>query len=214
MNIVIGLPIRFNDLRNRYQISVALLDRILAADAVPYFIFPQSRLDEVVTHCDCLLISGGDDLNPNYYHETLHDKTVLEDLRIDELDLACISVFEAHHKPILGICRGMQMLACAKGALISQHIENHQQVQHELVLHPSSVLNSLMQSTMVNSYHHQALANCPAGYLLSAISQDETIEAIENEDNLGVQWHPELSDNDDILPFFFKRVLQKKIDEN
>lgn len=214
MNIVIGIPIRFNDLRNRYQISVALLDRILGANAIPHFIFPQSDIEIAATKCDCLIVSGGDDLNPEYYHESLNDKTVLEDPRIDELDLACITCFEKHQKMILGICRGMQILAHTKGATIAQHIEHHQKVQHELVLHPDSFLNSIMQSKIVNSYHHQALANCPDGYLLSAISLDETIEAIENDMNIGVQWHPELSDNDEILPFFFKRVLQKKIYEN
>lgn len=156
-----------------------------------------------------LLLTGGGDIDP-----LLLDEQPLKGLgsicpsrdKI-ELDL-CVAALR-RNIPILGICRGCQILSIASGGSIyqdiySQHITNIKHCQqapryyptHTVILEPNSKIISIYNKATieVNSFHHQAVCNTGEDMIVSARSKDNIIEAIEHKNHkfaLGVQWHPE-----------------------
>lgn len=210
--LYIALPVRLNEKENRYQISSYLIKRLLNDSVFPILVYPDSDLRQIIKICDGCIISGGDDLNPAYYHAYPHPSTIIEKPVIDELDFKILNAFLNAEKPVLGICRGLQVIACYFGQSIYQQIEHHENNTHNIIINPASLLFNKIKN--VNSFHHQAVATCPKELLLSAQSEDGIIEAMENKLILAVQWHPELLEDDIILSLFFENVANNKITKN
>ena len=161
-----------------------------------------------VTNCDGLLIPGGDDVDPRLYGQ---EKSALcgdqNPLR-DQLDPALLKAFLPTKKPILGICRGMQMLNVHLGGTLHQDIKalqkmNHQQakekysLKHDVTIQEGTLLHGILSSDRlaVNTLHHQAADHLGQGLIVTARSDDGIVEAIELEGHpfcLAVQWHPEM----------------------
>lgn len=213
MQLKIALPIRLNESESRVQVSSALIKALLKLNVTPVLIYPEADINEQLKDCDGLCISGGDDVDPKLYNAVPHRMTVIEKASVEQLDIDCIHYCEKHQLPLFALCRGIQILAVIYHASLDQHIENHMKTKHSLITSPTSFLHGL-GLTEVNSYHHQALAQCPEGFTISAISEDGTIEAIEKPEMFAVQWHPELMENDPVLRFFTDYVLAKKINKN
>lgn len=213
MHIRIALPIRMNEAKTRVQISSALIHELLKLNITPVLIYPEADINEQLKDCDGVLISGGDDVDPCLYNEQPLSTTVIENKTVEQLDIDCIHYCEHHQLPLFALCRGIQILAVVYHASLNQHIQNHMKTQHSLIIAPDSFLNGF-HLTKVNSYHHQALAECPKGFMISAISEDGIIEAIEKNDMFAVQWHPELMEHDPVLRFFTDYVLAKKINKD
>ena len=98
--------------------------------------------------------------------------------------------------PILGVCRGHQLLNVAMGGTLIQHIDNHVGQGHPVHLRKSRVFNYINEKElMVNSLHHQAIGRLGNGLEVIALAHDGTIEAVESPNHtfvVGVQWHPEM----------------------
>ena len=210
MQIKIGLPIRCNEAGTRYQIASSLIQRLLALNVLPLLIYPDFDVDKQLSMCDGVLISGGDDVDPTLYHDKKLPVTVVENPRIEQLDIDCIHYCEKHQLPLFALCRGIQILAVVYDAPLIQDIDHHMKTTHTIITAPHSFLSPLHLS-VVNSYHHQALATGPKGFMISAISDDGIIEAIEKPNMFAVQWHPELMNDDLLLRFFTDTILKKKI---
>lgn len=210
--LYIALPIRLSEKENRYQISSYLIKRLLNYSICPILVYPDSNIQQIIQKCDGCIISGGDDLNPAYYHTFKHSATLIENPIIDELDFKILDAFLNAQKPVLGICRGLQVIACYFNQSIHQHIVNHDNHMHNITINPTSLLYNKVKQ--VNSFHHQAAATCPKELLLSAKSEDGIIEAMENEIILAVQWHPELLEDDVVLSIFFENIAKNKISKN
>lgn len=175
-------------------------------------IFPICSLQNLslaVTICDCLIIPGGYDIHGYYLHEDLCKEATCYDTPQDHFDFACIDIFHQHQKPILGICRGMQLLnVYFKGSLL-QHIDTEKHaMEHQHLIHfpkRSPFLQLFPAPVMVNSYHHQVIGKLGDGLFSAAFSNEMYVEALvhENKRILGVQWHPEKMENDQIFPYFF-----------
>jgi putative glutamine amidotransferase len=165
-----------------------------------------------VKQIDKLLLTGGQDVAPRYYGEQPHPKLGENNNQRDEFELALIQEALLQKKPILAVCRGMQLLNVAFGGSLYQDLSlyadwqikhNQDPTQGNFATHTiKNEPNSLVQrvfgdSTQVNSYHHQAVKKLGTGLKATAWSDDGIIEAIESADSqqqiIGVQWHPELN---------------------
>ena len=155
----------------------------------------------LVDQCDALLLTGGIDVNPQRYHEKPHPKTNCELPSLEELEFTLIKLFNKQDKPIFGICRGLQTINVAFNGTLQQDLDNHLQTNligycHHIKTLPNSILTKYLPlDFMTNSFHHQAIAKIAPGFIVSAISDDGTIEAIEKNNIIGVQWHPEKNDD-------------------
>jgi len=159
-----------------------------------------------------LLLSGGGDVHPSYYGEEVAGSEPEQmDPARDEFELALIREALARDVPVLGICRGMQVLNVALGGGLVQHLPGHRVegqgrswVQHRVRLAPGSRLVAILDASdaastlIVNSHHHQGITLDRLAPGLSPAAYDEGVEdlleAVESPSHrwvIGVQWHPE-----------------------
>lgn len=190
------------------SIRAAYLNAILDHGGIPCPLAPTTdpaRIADLWESLDGLLFSGGVDVDPIHYGETVKHPTVEINAQRDAFELALFNAFLGTKKPILGICRGVQLMNVGLGGTLIQHIEGHRQtpaprneLTHEVLLADDSLLARLCGCTRlpVNSFHHQAIAHLGKGAVISAITENGVVEGIELPQTLhpfflGVQWHPE-----------------------
>lgn len=166
------------------------------------------RLPGALDDCDGLLMTGGVDVDPREYGETPHPTVETDETR-DDFELALARLAIARDLPLLAICRGVQVLNVAAGGsliqdLPSQHPsdtphainEPRNAIAHDVTITPGTCLSLLLgaPAMAVNSRHHQAVKDTAPGFVVSAVSPDGVVEAIERPAStfcVGVQWHPE-----------------------
>lgn len=185
------------------------------AGGTPIVIPPWTDVDdeaalEIVARIDGLVIAGGADVDPALYAASERHPHVQEarpDRDASETALARAAA--SADLPLLGICRGMQVMAVAAGGVLEQHVPDrvghvdHSPAvavygHHVVTTVPGTRLAALLgDETDVPSYHHQSVLTHP-GFEPSAWASDGTLEAMEDPDarfRLGVQWHPEVGDD-------------------
>lgn len=196
-------------------VPATYLDKVHAAGGLPLGLIPDARAvrrpDLVLDRIDGLLLIGGVDLEPAAYGAVKTGRTEATVPERDEFELALTRAALARGLPILGICRGMQILNVATGGTLHQHLLDagfgehrrspgrlDSETFHEVDVVPCSHAASLAGGgvQVVNSHHHQGVAVLGAGAAVTAWSvPDRLPEAIEFPDHdyvLGVQWHPEV----------------------
>jgi len=163
---------------------------------------------ELLDRLDALVLAGGADIDPATYGARSHAATTGSNPARDRFELALAWAALERDLPLLGICRGMQMLNVAAGGTIRQHLpddvghERHRETanvfgNHEVVLEPGSLAARAagQERHAVRSYHHQGPGELGDGVVASGVAvEDGTTEAIELPDRrfaLGVLWHPE-----------------------
>lgn len=220
-------------IQGKVTLDQDVANSILLAGGIPY-ILPYTQdsttLDEVISKMDGLLLSGGVDIDPTLFGEEpipglgeiMPERDALESaliIRSLKLDL-----------PILAICRGIQMLNVAAGGNMYQDIYNqksnllqHSQraprthLSHFVQIKKDSLLHSITgtDNFKVNSFHHQAVKDPAPGFIISAISSDGVVEAIESQQHkyvVGVQWHPEfLTTIDEVSKKIFESFVHASI---
>ena len=192
-------------LPTEYAVSVE------AAGGVPVLLPPTSAADPadaaqaVIARLDGLVISGGADVEPARYGAEPHPRTTSWRQDRDAWELALLTAADAVGLPVLGICRGMQLMAVHAGGSLDQHTPDL--VDHDehnpgadaygqtlvQVAADTRVCSLLGPRLTVNCHHHQSVATHP-GYTAVAFAADGTLEAMERPGPrfcLGVQWHPE-----------------------
>lgn len=167
--------------------------------------------DAYVAMIDGLLLTGGQDVSPHLYHE--EPRNVIGETAPDRdaIEVALIQAALKQNKPILGVCRGMQLLNVTLGGSLYQDltteanitIQHVQKAQPEFVTHSIKVdstshLSKLIpDGSCINSVHHQGVKELAPSLTATAWSQDDVIEAVEWIDEqhsiIGIQWHPELT---------------------
>ena len=151
----------------------------------------------ISTGYDALVLAGGDDIDPTLYGEENQGSQGIDRVR-DDADLLLCESFIKQGKPILGICRGHQVLNVYFGGTLYQHIEGHrvdgEDMLHDTVTEEGSLMSRLFgKNPIVNSIHHQSVDLLGEGLLVTQRSNDGTVEAFEHKilPIIGVQWHPE-----------------------
>jgi putative glutamine amidotransferase len=152
---------------------------------------------------DGLLLPGGWDVDPDFYGETKDDKVGPIDRELDETELRLFQQAREKEIPVLGICRGQQVINVALGGSLVQHLDDHDvrgfgrsHLAHTIeVIDPSSELGAAAgeHKIRVNSLHHQAIRRLAPGLHETAKGEDGTVEGVESDDGLivAVQCHPE-----------------------
>jgi putative glutamine amidotransferase len=171
----------------------------------------ESMLEAVISGCDGLLVTGGPDLDARHYGEAnLPFIGEISPLR-DSMELCAVRIAFERNIPILGICRGIQVINVALGGTLYQDICSQVRGKdvlkhsnsaprwyptHEIMIERDTRIWSAFkaESAMVNSFHHQAVKDAAPGFRVTSRAPDGVIESIEHEDRpfvVGVQWHPE-----------------------
>jgi putative glutamine amidotransferase len=194
---------------HRYSVHRGYVDAVASAGGIP-LVLPavavagaDARVLELVTQADGLLLTGGGDVDPSIYGETAAPEVYDLDPGRDALEVTAFLAARSAGVRVLGICRGVQIMAVASGGSLHQHLptagfdhhweEDLQYVPvHEVVAEAGSEAErALAGSVKVNSIHHQAVRDPGTGLRASAWSDDGVIEAVEGPGALGIQWHPE-----------------------
>ncbi|NLL21666.1 MAG: type 1 glutamine amidotransferase [Firmicutes bacterium] len=177
---------------------------------VPIAVTTKKSLPAIIKIIRGLLLSGGDDVDPSYFsEEPLPGQGEITPLR-DRVEIALTKMALAQKIPVLGICRGAQVLNIAAGGSIYQDLRYKkgkllEHMQKAPRAHPFHNISVFEETTLykvlggrkiirVNSFHHQAIKKLGTGFRVSAVSLDGVIEGIESTKHpfaMGVQWHPE-----------------------
>jgi len=202
--------------RERTFVGYDYVQSVVSTGGVP-FVLPVVTEEELIYDqikmMDGLLLSGGYDVNPQFYGEEPAQglETVNQERDLHEMQLARLA-YQAG-KPIFGICRGLQLLNVVFGGSLYQDIysaiphalQHDQKMKPQMGTHQVNVVeNTLLhqivdqKQLLTNSYHHQAIKTLAPTFIVNARSKDGLIEGIEKKDHpfiLAVQWHPELMFN-------------------
>ncbi|WP_200302785.1 gamma-glutamyl-gamma-aminobutyrate hydrolase family protein [Streptomyces adelaidensis] len=163
---------------------------------------------EAVARLDGLVIAGGPDVDPARYGDERSPRCGPPAPQRDAWELALIRAALATGTPLLGICRGMQLLNVALGGTLVQHLDGHVTEvgvfgRHGVKPVPGTRYGDVVpEETAVPTYHHQAVDRLGEGLHASAYAADGTVEAIELPDPawvLGVQWHPEMGEDTRVM---------------
>jgi putative glutamine amidotransferase len=164
-------------------------------------------VEETLDALDAVVFTGGSDVDPDLYGEDAHPETFGINRLRDEAELALLAAALERDMPVLGICRGIQVLNVAMGGDLHQHVpelvghEGHKHdppgefVAHDVAVEPKSRLAEMLgERTTVMSHHHQGVKSLAPGLVESARADDGLVEAVEAPDKrftVGVLWHPE-----------------------
>ena len=218
----IGIPVRLSGLdcgvsdpvlKEAERAFDAVVSLILESGAEPVLIGPASglELEAIFASCHGFVLPGGGDVNPVLFGESAEDPSLFGvDAAQDSLDLAVIQHGIDNGIPVLGICRGMQLLNVAYGGSLHidlgptkvSHVKKGDDGSrdfsvHEVELERESCVAAVFDGVSripVASFHHQAVDLLGDGLRPTAVADDGLLEAIESVDDnwvVGIQWHPE-----------------------
>ena len=219
------------ELDYKHTLSNDYIQAVIQAGGIPV-ILPigiDEDVSQIASSIDALLLTGGGDIDPTLFGEEPHPKLGTISPGRDQLEPAIIKEMLDADKPILAICRGIQILNIALGGDMYQDI--YSQHENELLQHSQKATRyhlahyvkakegSLLASVAgtdefkVNTYHHQSVRHVPYPLEVCGVASDGIIEAIESKGHsfvLGVQWHPEglAVNGDSIAKRIFTRFVE------
>ncbi len=195
-----------------YTTNKMYIKGVAAAGGIPVIVpitEDKNLLQDITGRLSGLLLTGGDDIDPLLFGEEPHRNLRKIDPQRDFFELELTRIFRDAGKPILGICRGCQIINIAFGGTIFQDIKGqisditykHWQEAplwyptHSVYIEADTDLENIYGSGKfsINSYHHQSIKDVAPGFIVNARAEDGIIEGIEFSQDfmLGVQWHPE-----------------------
>lgn len=215
---LIGVAALYDSGRSSYWMLPGYMKGVEAAGGLPVML-PLAEDAELITQiadtCDAFLFTGGQDVSPSLYgHETSPNCGELCDAR-DKMEETLLRLVLGLDKPVLGICRGIQLINAALGGTLYQdlptecpsNIEHHMSPPYDRPIHSVSIVRdsplfSLLRADAlpVNSYHHQAVDELAPALKPMAYSEDGLVEAVYMPGKKfvwAVQWHPEFSYTND-----------------
>ena len=187
----------------------AYVNAIAAAGGFPLLVPPLPEIDgfvdEALDALDGLILVGGDDVDAAQYGAEPHAICDPPNRRRDTAELALLRGAVERDLPLLGICRGFQLLNIAYGGTLNQHLDDSvdgamHRVQlgewsnHEVEITGGKLAELVPSGTVIHSHHHQGFETLGEGLAATALAPDGTIEGLEDPTKafcLGVLWHPE-----------------------
>ena len=211
--IALGGVVRLWEGAERTGVNSAYVRSVLAAGGVPIMLSPimgPSYAARALDGVDALVLTGGEDMDPAWYQTAPHPKANPPSRERDLFELALFAGARQRELPILGICRGIQVINVALGGTLWQDLPSERpgpvdhspevgrsERTHVVRLQPGSLAASTLGGTelRVNSFHHQAIRDLAPKLVATGWSDDGLIEAVEAAPGepwmLAVQWHPE-----------------------
>ena len=183
-------------------------EQVAAAGGIPVLLPPLPGIAAAVSRLDGLLLTGGGDIDPGRYGAQPDPRTSRVSAPRDAAELEALDAAVAAGKPVLGVCRGMQLLNVARGGTLCQHLPagaGHTPVPGTFGSHPvkvaagtrlAGILGANGSAVDVPTAHHQCIDRLGDGLVATAWAEDGIIEAVERDHDgdpflLAVQWHPE-----------------------
>ena len=213
---IIGITTYGRNTDDQVYLFANYLDALRRAGAVPILLPPgEHQCDRLLSLIDGLVLTGGGDIDPQRYGGSGHPTIYRVDPERDRFEMHLAQLALQQPKPILGICRGLQLLSLVSGAqTLVPHIpdvfgtqtlhrtEQARPIEHPVYLNPGSRLAALMgaETISVVSWHHQAVDVPVPGWTVTGRAADGLLEAMEHDTHpwaIAVQWHPEMSHPDD-----------------
>lgn len=207
---LIAIASRFSDSASALRFGAdvtarALAEGVHAAGGEPLMMHPAPGSDAEVRDrlrwADGVLMPGGGDISPGFTGDDLHPTHYDTDEEQDAFDFAIGRIVLAQRRPVLAICRGLQVINVLRGGTLSVDMtedgrREHRHLTHTVSVSPASRVGSIVgTSAEVSCYHHQALRTLGTGLVATAHAEDGTVEAAEMPEHpgwfVGVQWHPE-----------------------
>jgi putative glutamine amidotransferase len=163
---------------------------------------PEDDVEAILDRVDGVVVSGGPDIDPRLYGQEPTAELGPIDVGLDRFEIGFVRRALERDLPVLGICRGAELLNVARGGTLVQHIEGHRQTEearittHGVRIAPGGRLHAILgtERTEVNTFHHQAVDVLGAGLTAVAWADDDVVEGIECTQAdfvVGVQWHAE-----------------------
>lgn len=190
----------------KVRLSHEYLDALECEGVLPVTLPYTDDTERIRTYAetfDGFLFSGGLDVDPSYYGEEKQFDSVEIDAERDRFEAALFRLVLETKKPILGVCRGLQLINVMLGGTLVQHMDGHRQdapnpvPTHRVTVENGTRLREILGDgeIAVNSFHHQAVKVLADELRASAFADDGTVEGAESISHpflVGVQWHPEL----------------------
>jgi len=240
MKPIIGIMPLYDDDRDSIWLLPGYQELIEKNGGIP-LVLPLTANKETLlpflTICDGFLFTGGQDVAPSLYDEEKRAICGEQNLTRDAMEYFFMQEVIAKDKPLIAICRGVQLLNVIYGGTLYQDLPSeytskiahhmmapYDRIQHEVELPENSLLQQLLKRNKlgVNSYHHQAIKELGEGLEVTAVSIDGLIEGVSVPSAkfiLGVQWHPEFfnattSENQALMTAFFTACKQTHVQSN
>lgn len=213
MGVLVGITCNVDWGKGTYYLEESYVEAVQACGATPLLLpaVAQHTIKDYLDLVDAVVFTGGGDVDPLYFGEEPVSSQRITPTR-DAFEISLARELLKAQKPVLGICRGMQVLNIAAGGDIFQDLSlqdnggrviQHRQnapgwyPTHWIEVRQGSLLAHIwgQARVRVNSFHHQAIRSLAPGFKAVAVASDGVVEAMEREGNgfvLGVQWHPEL----------------------
>lgn len=216
----------------RSYVNEDYIDAVIIGGGIP-LIIPMNQDEEVIKSqislVDGLILTGGQDVDPLLYGQEPKQK-LGEILRErDAFDYKLLDFAVEKDIPVLGICRGLQLMNVYFGGTLHQdlsysdlidikhdQVSNPKQLSHHIDIIKQTKLSKILgiEKGLVNSFHHQIIDDLAPNFIKSARSSDWVIEAIENPDHkfmMAVQWHPEMLCKTD---YNFNKIFEELINSS
>lgn len=199
------------------------LRSVAGAGGTPVLLTREADPVAIVERLDGLVLAGGEDVDPRRYGGTPTEHSTVLDPGRDAFELGLFEAALAKGIPVLGICRGCQLINVARGGTLVPHLSASDGEAHSFYGYPgtsrtqtvdvapgSELAGILGTQLSVNSYHHQAVRTPGDGIVVSANARDGVVEGIEmpGADVVAVQWHPEMFGSDPLFGWLVERAVE------